>query len=66
MNGTALHLALRHRIGEQTALHELVNALDLVLAGLEPLDVPLLTQQPTPNDMRERQLDTFELFKAGF
>lgn len=50
----------------KTALNELVSAEDLVLAGLEPLDVPLLAQQPMSNEMRERQVETFELIKAGF
>jgi len=50
----------------KTALNELVTAEDLVIAGLEPIDVPLLAQQPMSNAARDRQVETFELIKAGF
>jgi spermidine/putrescine transport system substrate-binding protein len=50
----------------KTALNELVGPEDLVIAGLEPIDVPLLAQQPMSNAARERQVETFELIKAGF
>lgn len=50
----------------KTALNELVGPEDLVVAGLEPVKAPLLAQQPMSNDARERQVETFELIKAGF
>lgn len=49
-----------------TALTSLVTEEDLVASGLGVVDVPLLAQLPLPNDMRERQAETFELIKAGF
>ncbi len=50
----------------KTALNALVGPEDLVIAGLEPITVPVLAQQPMPNAARERQVETFELIKAGF
>lgn len=49
-----------------TALTSQVTEEDLVASGLGVVDVPLLAQLPLPNDMRERQAETFELIKAGF
>ncbi len=48
------------------ALNAQVGPEDLAIAGLEPLDVPLLAQMPMSNEMRERQAETFELIKSGF
>jgi spermidine/putrescine transport system substrate-binding protein len=50
----------------KTALNDLVGPEDLVAAGLEPVSAPLLAQQPMSNAARERQVETFELIKAGF
>ena len=43
-----------------------MTAEDLEIAGLGPIDVPVLAQLPMPNELRERQSETFELIKAGF
>ena len=43
-----------------------ISAQELEGAGLGPISVPVLAQLPMPNDLRERQAETFELIKAGF
>ncbi len=48
------------------ALNDQVGLDDLAVAGLEPVDVPLLAQMPMSNAARERQAETFELIKSGF
>ncbi len=49
-----------------TALNDQVSEEDLALAGLEQIDAPVLAQLPMSNAARERQVETFELIKAGF
>ena len=48
------------------ALNEIVNMEELAAAGLEPITAPVLAQLPMSNAARERQVETFELIKAGF
>jgi len=43
-----------------------ISAEELEAAGLGAIDVPVLAQLPMPNELRERQAETFELIKAGF
>ncbi|SEN62237.1 spermidine/putrescine transport system substrate-binding protein [Loktanella fryxellensis] len=50
----------------QAALTSEITQEQLVAAGLEPIDVPVLAQLPMSNAARERQAETFELIKAGF
>jgi len=50
----------------KTALNAQVSAEDLVIAGLEPIDAPILAQLPMSNNLRSRQVEAFELIKAGF
>ena len=45
---------------------ELVKDDPRVVAGLGPVDVPLLAQTPNDPAQRERQLAEFEKIKAGF
>lgn len=49
-----------------TALNDQVGVEDLAAAGLEPITAPVLAQLPMSNASRERQVETFELIKAGF
>ena len=49
-----------------TALNDQVGIEDLAAAGLEPITAPVLAQLPMSNASRERQVETFELIKAGF
>ena len=49
-----------------TALNDQVGVEDLAAAGLEPIIAPVLAQLPMSNASRERQVETFELIKAGF
>jgi len=49
-----------------TALKAQVSEADLALAGLEAITAPVLAQLPMSNAARERQVETFELIKAGF
>ena len=49
-----------------TALNDQVGDEDLAAAGLEPITAPVLAQLPMSNASRERQVETFELIKAGF
>ncbi|MDB9838595.1 extracellular solute-binding protein [bacterium] len=48
------------------ALADQVSEEDLAAAGLEAIDAPILAQLPMSNAARERQVETFELIKAGF
>lgn len=48
------------------ALADQVSEEDLAAAGLESIDAPILAQLPMSNAARERQVETFELIKAGF
>lgn len=48
------------------ALNDQVSEEDLGLAGLEKIDAPVLAQLPMSNAARERQVETFEMIKAGF
>ncbi len=48
------------------AMTDQISAEGLEAAGLGAIDVPVLAQLPMPNDLRERQAETFELIKAGF
>ncbi|WP_458790605.1 ABC transporter substrate-binding protein [Yoonia sp. MH D7] len=50
----------------KVALNDQVSLEDLELSGLEPIDVPVLAQLPMSNEKRERQVETFEMIKAGF
>jgi spermidine/putrescine transport system substrate-binding protein len=50
----------------KAALTSEITQEQLVAAGLEEIDVPVLAQLPMSNEMRERQAETFELIKAGF
>ena len=50
----------------QAALEGTFTPEDLVAAGLEPIDVPVLAQLPMNQELREKQSETFELIKAGF
>ena len=49
-----------------TSLNDQVGVEDLAAAGLEPITAPVLAQLPMSNASRERQVETFELIKAGF
>ena len=49
-----------------TALNDQVGPEDLEIAGLSPIEAPVLAQLPMSNAARERQAETFELIKAGF
>ena len=55
-----------YRSANKTAQNALVVLVDLIVSGLEPIDVLLLAQQPMSNVASERQIKTFELIKAGF
>ncbi|SLN71830.1 extracellular solute-binding protein [Roseisalinus antarcticus] len=48
------------------ALTGLISEEDLVAAGLEDIDVPVLAQLPMSQELREKQSEAFELIKAGF
>jgi len=48
------------------ALNAQVSEEDLAAAGLEPITAPVLAQLPMSNAARERQVETFEMIKAGF
>ncbi len=50
----------------KAALTSEITQEQLVAAGLEPIDAPVLAQLPMSNEMRERQAETFEMIKAGF
>lgn len=48
------------------ALAEQVSDEDLTAAGIGKIEAPVLAQLPMSNASRERQVETFELIKAGF
>ncbi|MGR3541966.1 MAG: extracellular solute-binding protein [Hasllibacter sp.] len=43
-----------------------VSADELEAAGLGEIDAPVLAQLPQPAELRERQIEAFEMIKAGF
>ena len=50
----------------QAALVGTFTTEDLVAAGLQPIDAPILAQLPMSQERREKQAEAFELIKAGF
>ncbi len=50
----------------KAALTSQISAEDLVAAGLEPIEAPVLAQLPISQELRERHSEAFELIKAGF
>ena len=51
--------------GNEAAM-EAIDAATLEEVGLGPVDAPVLRQLPMDNALRERQIEEFELIKAGF
>tara|TARA_R110002167_G_scaffold202616_1_gene406452 strand:- start:54549 stop:55592 length:1044 start_codon:yes stop_codon:yes gene_type:complete len=59
-------LANGYGSANKVALNDQVSLEELKLAGLEPITAPVLAQLPMSNEKRERQVETFEMIKAGF
>lgn len=52
--------------GNATAMADQISQEDLVLAGMEEIDVPIAAQLPMSQEFRERLAEEFELIKSGF